>query len=209
MVTFLLKSLRFLILFARNSFGCLNHPYVTYRSLSLEKTKQGQTVYIFILTLAYFAFASLLRTGLRNPYLLTFKFNSLVMGGLIGFLGTIFLFYILGKIFFGKKKLKTLFILWSYSLLPTIIWFFVTSLMYLILPPPRTLSIWGKMYSLVFVAFSLAVLLWKIILYYLTLRFGLRLDLFKIIIVSAFFTLFLFGYSLLMYKYGIFRIPFI
>lgn len=209
MADFFLTLLKLSIFFGRNTIGCLNRPYITYRKLSEEKTEAGQTIYIFILTVVYFAFVSLLRTGIRNPYLLTIKFNSLFWGGCFGFLASIFLLFVLGRLLGSKGSFKTLFILWAYSLLPTLVWFFLTSFAYLILPPPRTLSIWGKMYSVLFIAFSIALLSWKIILYFLTLRFGLRFDLGKIMVISTMLAPFFIAYSVLMYRLGIFRIPFI
>lgn len=208
-MTFCLKILRLFILFGRNAVGCINKPYITYRKLAAEKSDPKQTIFIYVFVLAYFIFAALIRSGFRNPYILTVKFNSLVLGGFLGFLAIIALFVVLGKILSGKANLTSLFILWSYSLLPTLTWFSATSVLYLLLPPPRTLAIWGKAYSIFFVTFSLAVLFWKLILYYLTLRFGLRFGMGKIIITSIFTVSFIGFYSILMYQYRIFRIPFI
>jgi len=205
----MLKAFRLLIFFGKNLVGCINKPYVTYRKLTDEKTDPWQILYIFILVVGYFTFASLLRTGMRNPFLLTIKFNSLFLAFIIGFLLTVLLFVLVGKIVGSQVQPKTIFVLWSYSLLPTIIWFFVTSVLYVILPPPRTLTFLGKIYSVIYVAFSMALLWWKLILYYLTLRFGLRIDLFRITLVSTLVIPCLVGYSLLMYRMGIFRIPFI
>lgn len=209
MSNFLLKFFRLFILFSRNTVGCINKPYVTYRKLADEKTDSWQTVYIFILVIGYFAFASLIRAGLKNPFLLTFKFNSLFLGGLTGFFFIILLLAVFGRIIGSQIRLKTVFTLWSFSLLPTIVWFFATSILYVVFPPPRTLTVLGKAYSLLYIAFSLALLFWKLILYYLTLRFGLRLVLAKIMLVSLLVIPSLISYSLLMYRLGIFRIPFI
>ncbi len=206
---FLIKVFRLFILFGRNSAGSLNQPYITYRKLSDEKTDAWQTVFIFLFCLVYFAFASLVRVGVRNPFLLTVKFNSLLLSAGVGFLLVILLLSLAAKIFGQSVTLKATFTLWSFSLLPTIIWFFVTSILYIILPPPRTLSIWGKAYSFLYIAFSLALLFWKLILYYLTLRFSLRIDMVRIFFISLIIFPSLFAYSLLMYKLGIFRIPFI
>lgn len=203
-----LKSIRLAVLFLRNTFGCVNSPYVTYRRLA-ARTSLFQTVFIFALVFAYFAFASAVRTGISNPYLLTLKFNSLILGWGIGFLGIITALYVLGRMAGSIVSFKTLFFLWSYTLLPTLVWFFLTSLMYLAFPPPRTLSMMGKLYSVLFISFSIGLLLWKIILYYLTLRFGAKLDLWRISLISAVLSPLIVGYSILMYRFGIFRIPFL
>lgn len=209
MVDFLVKMIRWGILFIRTSFGVMNSPYVTYRRLSGEKSEIGEVFYIYGISILYFVWVTILKTVPRNPFLLTVKLNVLLLGTGIGigvFLCTV---YGMAKLVRSKGSFKTLFLLYSYSLLPTIIWFFATSLLYLFFPPPRTISILGKALSIVYIAFSMALLLWKFILYYLTIRFAFRLDVKKIIRVSlvSFPTVML--YALILYKLGIFRIPFI
>lgn len=201
--------IRGLLLFLRNIVGCVNSPYTAFRSLSQKEDNIFQTVFIFLLVIFYFIFASLLRVGVRNPFLLTVKFNTLFLGAVIGFLSLVLVIYYFGKLSGGKGKLNTIFTLWSFTLLPTLIWFLATSLLYIFLPPPRTLTILGKLYSIAFIAFSLSIFFWKLILFYLTLRFGHKLDFFKIILVSLAVSLFIALYSLVMYRWGVFRIPFI
>jgi hypothetical protein len=197
------------VYFLRNTVGCVNKPYITYRKLAEDKTDGLQTIYIMFMVLSYFTFASLLKTGIRNPYLLTFKFNSLTLAFISGFLLSVAVFILMGKLMRGETKMKQVFVLWSYSLLPTVIWFFATSILYIIFPPPRTFSILGKISSIVFISFSIGLLFWKVILYYLTLRFGLRFDLKRIFYTTAIFFPVISLYSLITYKMGIFRIPFI
>lgn len=193
----------------KNAYGCLNSPYTTLRKLAYERETAFHVVYLWLLALGYFAFASYVRIGTDSPFLLTFKFNLLISAGAAGFLSMVVLLYFLGKLVGGSGDMKTVMILWSYTLLPTVFWFLITSFMYILFPPPRTLSVAGKLFSVVFVAFSIAMLIWKIILYYLTLRFGMKLDLFRIGIISTVVIFFITIYSILMYKFGIFRVPFI
>jgi len=198
------------ILFLRNSFGTVINPYQTFRSISVENAEIRQGIFIHIIILFYFLSVSILKTGIRNPYLLTMKFNVLYFSFLVGFLIMLGLFFIFFRLL--KKNIFpfiTVFLLWSYSLLPTFFWFLFTSVLYLFFPPPRTLTYPGKIYSLSYLVLSLTLLFWKIILYYLTLRFALRLDLFKISLISLFIFPLIFLYSLLMFRLGIFKIPFI
>lgn len=208
MENLILQLLRTAILFVRNAYNCFNSPYMTYRKLSQERIF-GQTVFIILLVFFYFLFISVVRNGLSNPFLLTVKFNSLILSATVGFLGVIVLLFILGRLFGGKGRIGGVYNLWAFSLLPTLVWFFITSLLYLTLPPPRTLSFWGKFYSVVFAAFSLSVFIWKGILYYLTLRFALKLDLWRILLVTTVLLPILAVFSVGMYRIGIFRIPFI
>ena len=197
------------LLFAKNVFGIINNPYVTYRNLAAQKTPLLQLIWLAGLVLAYFAFASAIKAGIRNPYILTWKFNTLSFAGLFGFLGMVVLILIVARVARVSVSGKTIVILWAYSLLPTLAWFFATSMLYILLPPPRTLTIAGTLYSTLFITFSIALGIWKGILYYLTFRFGLRFDLFRILLVTVILAPAVALYSILMYKSGIFRVPFL
>lgn len=209
MISFLIILVRYLLVFMKNVWGCLNTPYVTYRRLIYEKIHLKTTFFIWMLVVSYFLFAASLRAGTDNPYLLTLQLNILLGSAVSSFFIFLLVLFILGKKVGGKGNFVGLYILWIYTLLPTISWFFSTSIFYLILPPPRTFSIWGKMFSVFFITLSLAFLIWKIILYYLTLRFALKLDLVKISLVSVVFAPIVIIYAMIMYRLGIFRIPFI
>lgn len=205
----LLGVIRNFLLFLRNTVGCINNPYATYRRLADEKGRQWHSTFIFLFSIIYFLFASLVRIGKANPFLLTIQFNTLFLGGVLGFLTIVLSLFLLGKLVGGKGNIQSVFTLWSYTLLPTLVWFFTTSFLYIILPPPRTTSLSGKVYSVVFFSFSLALFFWKVILYYLTLRFGLRIDLFRILFISLVIVLEMVLFSLFMYRLAIFRIPFL
>lgn len=209
MVKPIFSPIKSFVLFSRNVIGCIQAPYATYRKLSSEKTDLRQTVFIPLLVVLYFIYVATLRTGLANPFLLTVKFNILIFASLSGFALMISLFYLGGKLTKGNGTLRQIYTLWVFSLIPTLTWFFASSILYILLPPPRTMSFLGKLYSVVFITFSLSVLLWKIILYYLTLRFSLKLDLWRILQISALVIPVVSVYTLLMYRWGAFRVPFI
>lgn len=194
--------------FFYNTIGTVTNPYVTFRAIAHEKEK-GHALPLFVLCAAYFIFASLLRTGSANPYLLTFRWYALLLAAAVGLVGMTTLLFAAARLVQGKGEWRTVFTLWSYTLLPTLLWFFATSILYLLVPPPRTLSIPGKTLSIVFLSFSIAAACWKLILYYLTLRFGMRLDLYRIGAVTIIITPILVLYALGMYRLGVFRIPFI
>lgn len=205
----IINLLRHFAFFCGNSVGTLNSPYATYRKIVVDDESAKQTVFIWFAAFLYFIFAVAIRSGLRNPYILTMELNILMISGMTGFFVFLCLLYLIGKVLGGRGKLKSFYILWVYSLLPTIIWFFLTSVMYLILPPPRTLSIWGKSFSIIFIALTIALFLWKAVLYYLTLRFGLKLELLKISLITLIVLPVAVVYSLFTYRLGIYRIPFL
>jgi len=202
--------LRPLSLFLKNSLGLIVNPYVTIRELSIKTENFSQILFIHFFVFLYFFLSSIVKTGLHNPYFLTLKFNSLYLASYFGFALMIALFFLSFKLLKSHDFfLVNLIVLWSYSLWPTLLWFFFTSILYLLLPPPRTFSYPGKIYSLFYLSVSLTLLFWKFILYYLTLRFGLKFDLVKIIVSSSVIFPFVVAFSWLMYRLSVFKIPFI
>ncbi len=98
---------------------------------------------------------------------------------------------------------------WAYTLIPTLLWFLATSLLFVILPPPRTTSPQGIAFSIMFLVFSATLFFWKIMLAYLALRFAMKLDLIKILIVVGISFPIVGFYSFGMYRLGIFKVPFL
>jgi len=203
------QGVKSLILFLQNSWGSIQHPYNTYRKLAAGKNSI-QVIPLFLLCLIYFGWTTLIHVGLRShPLLVSFNFVKLTIAFVATFFLVIGALFLVSRLFGGKGTLQNLFLPWSYSLMPTLIWFFSTSLLWLSFPPPRTASVQGQLLSFLFIVFSLFLFYWKGVLYYLTLRFGMRLDFFRIAGVSL--VIFPLGalYAVILYRVGIFRIPFI
>lgn len=205
----LLLAIRIFFAFFKNVWGLLNSPYKTYRKLA-NQFSIGQIAIIWSLVVFYLSLATFIRSGLSlQPLYLTLSFGKAFTFTLLTYFFVIFSLYKLGKLVGGKGSIVGFFLPWTYSLMPTLIWFFSTSFFYLLLPPPRTMYVLGQVFSILFIAFSLSLFFWKGLLYYLTLRFVHRLDLFQILKVTAVFLPLLAVYSLLMYELKIFRVPFI
>ena len=195
--------------FVRHVAGVIIRPYETMRSLS-KGCSPLEAVYMIITITLYIGIASILRKGIvSGPLLLTLHFGKLFWGIIFTFIFAWGILYFIGKLFGGKGSPTTIFYPWLYSLVPTILWFLLTSFFYFILPPPRSESIKGLFFSLLFIGISITLFYWKAMLYYLTLRFGHKLSLGKIILTTTVIIPLAFGYSLLTYRLGIFRIPFI
>ena len=171
------------------------------RNISLE-VDYLQILIILITIFAYFKFAYFLRD---KPYPATLTFSIFVLH----FLFTGIFFYLLGKISRNKIKLSTFIFTLSYSLIPTLIWFASNSLLFVFVPPPRSLSILGKGFSIFYIAYSTSLLAWKIILVYLALRFSTKMGFYRIVYMMSLFLLWFIPYSILLYQLKIFRIPFI
>lgn len=206
---FLAQVIKAFILFIQNTWGSIQHPYETYRRLA-EGKNRIQAFPIFILCFTYFLWTTVVHVGIRShPLLISFNLFKVASASAVTFLVVLVSIYVVGRLFNGKGTLKTLLLPWAYSLLPTLIWFFSTSLLWFLFPPPRTLALSGKLLSFVFLVFSFFLFFWKGVLYYLTLRFGLKLDLRRILGVSTIIFPLGFLYSILMYRLGIFRVPFL
>jgi hypothetical protein len=197
-----------LVDFGRNIIGLVTRPYETCRRIA-DRGGFGELVYVAILLATYFAFASLVKVASFRPFLLTRQFIVLSVATGVTYLFTLALFWMAGKLVGAQGRFKGLAVSWGYSLVATFAWFLATSILYVILPPPRTTSMAGVLFSILFLIFSITLFFWKATIAYLTLRFGLRLTLGKIMIVLA-LTLPILGlYSFGMYRLGIFRVPFL
>lgn len=193
--------------FIANTFGSVRSPYATYRKLTEDDPYQ--LIFIFFLCGVYFFFISPIRLHTLHPFLLTLNTARLFTTSLGAYLTICGFFLLAGKVLKSTVDLRAVLLTWGYSLIPTLVWFFVTSLFYVVLPPPRTETVLGRFASLMFISFSLSLFFWKGLLYYLTLRFALKLDLPRIAGVSMVFFPLLLAYSFYMYKLGIFRVPFV
>lgn len=196
------------VAFGRNIIGIVTRPYEAYRRIVYRGARQ-EMLFIGIIVVTYLGIAVIVKTPLFRPFFLTRQFLLLGTATAATFLLTVFLFWQIGSILGARGNIGGFALGWAYSLIPTSLWFWMTSLLYVILPPPRTTSWLGVVFSIIYLLVSATLLFWKIILSYLAIRFGLRLDLVKIIILSSVVLPILALYSVGMYRLGIFRIPFI
>ena len=196
------------VFFGRSSLGIMTKPYETYRRI-VDRANLGELFWLAALLACYFALASLVRTAAFRPFLLTKQFILLAGGATAGFALSVLVFWTIGRLVGGRGSIAALALAWAYTLVPTTVWFLATSLLYVLLPPPRTTSVLGITFSIVFLIFSITLFWWKLTLAYLTLRFGLKLDLAKILVVAAFSLPILAAYSVGMYRMGIFKVPFL
>ncbi len=168
-----------------------------------------QIVLIFIAVYGYFILGNIMRRKTLHPFIISSSSLLSFSFFLLTFFLTVWFFYRLAKWRQIQTEMSTLIFSFSYSLLPTLIWFFTTSLLYYLLPPPRTLSFLGKSFSMVFIVFSVTLLVWRLILLYLSLRFSLKANFYTVLLLIFFFAAWFLPYSFFMYQLKIFRIPFI
>lgn len=176
-------------------------PYKTMRKISLEKDYL-QVGIILVIVFLYFKFVYFLKD---KPYPATFTFLIF----LFHFFLTVGFFYVLSRFSRYKVEGSAFIFTFSYALFPTLIWFLSTSIFYILAPPPRGLSFLGKGFSIFYTAYSLSLFAWKMILVYLALRFSSKAHFFQIVYVFTLYLLWFLPYSILLYYFRIFRVPFI
>jgi len=181
----------FLIVLRRSILLILT-PYRTMRKISLETDK------LQIFWIAFFVVTYFLTVGLVK--ILTF---------IVLFVSTILFMLAVGISLKKKIKISSMLFTFSYGLLPTTIWFYMSLVLLYLLPPPRTQSIQGKVFSVLYVSFSLSLLLWKIILSYLAIRFSLKLGFYSTMIALIFYIGFIAILSYFGLTLGLSKVPFI
>lgn len=196
------------VAFGRTIIGIMVRPYETYRRIVIYG-KPGELIFVAALLGLYFALASIVKVAAFRPFLLTQQFTVLFAGAASGALVATMSVMVAGRLLRVRVPFIQLLIAWSYTLIPTVIWFFAASFLYVLLPPPRTTSALGILFSLLFLAFSATLLWWKVTLSYLTLRFALRLDFGKSVVVAVLCAPILATWAVIMYKTGIFKVPFL
>ena len=204
--TFLVNCLTALVIVVKRFFLLIFYPYKTMRKISLEKDYY-QLLIITGLIFLYFKFIYFLRDVTYPATIIFFFF-------IFNFLLSVTFFYLLNKfISFNKNDKNATFssfvFTFSYSLFPTLIWFLSTSVLYIIIPPPRNFSLLGKAFSIFFVAFSLSLLIWKLILEYLAVRFSTKQNFLRIFYMTILYLIWFLPYSVFLYNFHFFRVPFI
>ncbi len=181
-----------LIIVLRRSILLILTPYKTMRKISTE-TDYSQLFWIGLFIFLYF-----LITGFAK--ILTF---------IVLFIGTVGIMYALGRGWKKVIKISNILFTFSYGLLPTTIWFYLSLALFYLLPPPRTPSLQGKIFSVLYVSFSLSLLLWKLILTYLAIRFSLKLGFYSTIFSLVLYTFCILTISYFGFTLGLSKVPFI
>lgn len=191
------------VFFLRRVVQLIISPYKTLRAISHDDDLM-QVIYIFAVIGLYFFMAHHLREYGHGPLILFWV-------TIIHYLLTVVCFALFTLLSNKKHKLgiAPYLLLFAYALIPTLVWFAVTSILYALIPPPRTPSFLGKSFSVLYVSFSIGVLMWKILVMYLAVRFATGFRFFRIVYSLILYCAIVIPYSYLLYTLGVFRIPFL
>lgn len=208
LVTLSLTVVKLFLDFINDAWGMLNQPYKTTRTVAIKKP----LLPIFLIGLliwTYLTFAVVVRFGLHTgPLFLTYNLGRLFYSIIITYLIVSISIYFISRIFGGKGQIQSVFSVWAFSYIPTFLWFLMTTIFYIILPPPRTQSIPGQIFSIFYLFLSLGLLSWKILLYFLTLRHAMKLTLWQTIRTTLVLWSLFIAYFLVLNRLEIFKIPF-
>ena len=199
--TFFVNILASVFLVLQRTLSLILSPYKAMRKISKE-TDVLQIFIIFALIFIYFFFANKVR-----PF--TYEYYFLFLLTIFHYLLTVYFFYYISSIFQKGSLISSFAFSLAYSLIPTLVWFIANSFLYILLPPPRTTSMMGKAFSLVYISFIVSLLLWKLILTYLAVRFSSRLNVVRVVYFMLLYLIIVLPYALYLYLVGLFRIPFI
>lgn len=191
------RCVAYVIVCLQNCMGLIFFPYNTMRDISIHGG-YGELSPIFFLTFLYFGIVGQIRQSQNS-----------VLVFLIFYIFSILFFTILPGRDSVIKRLIKYTKTWTNTLFPTLIWFYSNMFFYVILPPPRSMLFTGKAFSVFYIAFSVSLLIWKLILVYLSLRFSSRIPFLRILYYIILYITFIFPLSVLLYQIGISRIPFI
>lgn len=199
----ILRIVSSIIIFLHRIIRLFFSPYKTMRLIA-EDDDMVQLTLIILSIGGYFYIADKLRQ---------YEYRPLLLFGLtiIHFFITVGFFVFLRMVVKNEKtiNIKPALLLFGYSLIPTLIWFLVNSWLYYLIPPPRTISFFGKGFSIFYIGFSIGVLFWKIIVVYLAVRFITRFTFFRIAYSILLYIACMIPYSLFLYSLRLFRIPFL
>lgn len=192
-----------LILSLANVFRLIVAPYKTLRTISTNEDL-GQVYVIFGAIFGYLYLAHFFREYPYEPMILFIMI-------FFNYAATIIFFYLMSMAFQVKRHIAILPFLntFAYSLIPTLVWFAVNTAFYVILPPPRHTTFLGTTFSIVFISFSVVMLMWKILLMYVSLRFSTKLPFFRLLYTLLIYIAIIIPYSIALYSFGFFRIPFL
>lgn len=190
-------SLVSFVITIRRFIGLLFTPYKTMRRITAEGTYKDLT-WIYFFSFLYFLLSGNVRMEIGGIItMIVLVFFSVTFFSLLPSSETI------------SQKWKTVWVTWTYTLFPTIIWFYTTLLFYLVLPPPRTTSFMGMIFSIFYIGFSISLLAWKLILVYLSIRFSLKAHIYRVFYYFLLYITLSIPIWIILYRMGISRVPFV
>lgn len=185
-------------MFIRICGGLIFTPYKTVRTESIS-VNYSFALIVGLLSFFYFvlAKATMYQVIWGTGVALGLFFYSVYMFALLPGEGAI------------QDRVKRYYSTWSLTYIPTLIWFYTSFFLFMNFPPPRSQSVAGTLLSILFLAFSLSLLTWKVILVYLSIRFSSRVQLYRVLYYIFLYLAVSIPLWVLFYNLRIFRIPFV
>lgn len=198
---FISLSLVTVLIFLQRFIGLIITPYKTMRKIS-QDTDKAQVICIFILVYIYFFLMQRLKEYAYPSYVIFVIF-------FLNFLVTVLFFRGMSRLLHGNAHVMKIVPTLAYGLIPTLIWFISNSILFVILPPPHSYTMYGKLFSIFFLSFSISLLIWKIMLFYLAVRFSTGMKFITICYIVLLYLCIFLPATFFMYQLQVFRVPFI
>ena len=208
-----------------NLYGMVHHPYLTWKRVT-DTGHLGSSIILIILFSCYFGIREPIRWGniswqgiiihqinlQRIKLWASISITQIIVSVLTYFV-VVCLLSFMGKLWVKQVNFTQAFVrvfkVWIYSYLPTFLWFLLTAIIFAFLPPPRQMTAKGLLFSFVFLGVSSGLLIWKVMLYLLTLKVGLNMNQKQIFWSTIFLVPLLLIFSQIMYWLKFFNIPYI
>jgi hypothetical protein len=185
----------YLVNFAYTVGSFVYNPFDNFRRVTKHKNPLV-SLPIWFLIFVYFFLSGFIYRKSSMIAILLFSFFVLI-------------FLIISSIFRKKIIFQEILNVWSFSYLPTLLWFWVNLLLYVFLPPPRSHFFSGYIFAFVYLFFSLLCLYVKIICLFVLFKFVIKLNLTKTIVSMFVIWGVVICLGIVLYHLHLFRIPFI
>ncbi len=174
-------------------------PYKTMRTIRVRSAVIN-LLPIYILIIVYFLLTALVRG---------YRFAMIgLSAAVINYMASILFFSFLPSKDTFPQRFNAYLRTWTYTLFPTLLWFYSNLMLYVVLPPPRTMSILGRSFSVIYLAYSVSLGVWKMMLIYLSVRFSSRTPVTRVMYYFLLYLVVFAPFWIFLYKLGISRIPF-
>jgi len=196
--------------------GVTRRPVETYEKIARTPSPRGAVIFIGLLSVVPAGVGAAIEAAASGPGAAVAAFVAWATVGVFGvYLAASAVIWLVGRLLGSPGSFEAFLTAWAGSYVPTAVWFGGLLLTHVVFAPPGLIgggladAVAGPsiVVQVVFLAFSVAVFLWKALLLYLTLRVVGGLDFRRIVAAAAILAPMAIGYWLLGLYLGWFKVP--
>ncbi len=198
--------------------GVTRRPVETYEKIARTPSPRGAVIFIGLLSLIPAAVMAAIEAVATGPVAAVAAFVAWAAVGVFGvYLAASAVIWLVGRLLGSRGSFEAVLTAWAGSYVPTAVWFGGLLLTHVLFAPPGFIDVRpagagpgpSLAVQVVFLAFSVAVFLWKALLLYLTLRVVGGLDFRRIVAAAAILAPVAVGYWFVGSYLDWFKVPFI